>query len=252
MKVNIDKIQLITDANPRIFYGDLEALADDMLKNGQLESLKVAYYKDLDKYYILDGHRRLKAAKLNNWAVLEVTVVKTYEGMVHKNTLQKDLYKILLQTEHKRNLDIVEYAVMTKELLAQGMQNADIAAFTGKSKSLVTRWIHFSKLDERTWLAIREGEITGQRIRSLFTKNNYDLELTQSDIHKILNCENKEVETIDIEELEEVQTPSQFAAKLNVNRKTQSFVREIVEAFVYNKDIRAIEKTIYKFLPQKF
>ena len=48
MKIELSKLVVLENLNPRILYGDLEALADDIKENGQLESAKVAYCKSLD------------------------------------------------------------------------------------------------------------------------------------------------------------------------------------------------------------
>lgn len=61
---SIEDIKIEEGFNPRIDYGDIEELARDIEQNGILVPLRGFKRKGDDKYTLIDGHRRFKAAKI--------------------------------------------------------------------------------------------------------------------------------------------------------------------------------------------
>ena len=253
MKIELSKLVVLENLNPRILYGDLEALADDIKENGQLESAKVAYCKSLDLYYLLDGFRRVKAVKLNNSKTIDVDIVVEFEVEPTEFEIRTLLYKMALSSNKKKMLDIVDYAIITKNLLQDGLINADIMSLFGCSAAMITRYTKFSLLDRKTLLAIKTGEIMQVKIIRLFEKNNWNVKETQKDIHSFLEnpLQENEVETIDTDELQIVYTPKQFTEQLQVSGRIKSFVKDIINSWE-EKDLQKLEENIYKYLPKKF
>jgi len=253
MKIELSKLVVLESLNPRILYGDLEALADDIKENGQLENAKVAYCKSLDWFYLLDGFRRVKSIKLNNGKTVNVEIVAEFEEQPTEREIRDLLYKMALSSNKKKLLDIVDYAIITKNLLQDGLINAEIMSLFGCSAAMITRYTKFSLLDRRTLVAIKTGEIMQVKIIRLFEKNNWNVEETQKDIHSFLENPNEEneVEAIDTEELQIVYTPKQFTEQLQVSGRIKSFAKDIINCWE-NKDLEGLQEIIYKYLPKKF
>ncbi len=253
MKIELSKLVIREDLNPRILYGDLEALADDIQQNGQLENTKVAYCKALNLYYLLDGFRRVKAIKLNNETTVNVDIVAEFEQQPTEKEIRELLYKSVLSTEKKKKLDIVDYAIITKNLLADGLINADIMRLFGCTAAMITRYTKFSLLDKKTLVALKKGAITQIKIIRLFEKNGWNVEQTQKDIHSFLEnpLQESEVETIDTEELQIVYTPKQFTDELQVSGRIKSFAKDIINCWE-ERNLSKLQEIIYKYLPKKF
>ena len=253
MKIELSKLVVLENLNPRILHGDLESLADDIKENGQLESVKVAYSKSKDWYYLVDDLLVVKAIKLNNSKTVNVDVVAEFEEQPTEKQIRDLLYEILLRNEKKKKLDIVDYAIITKNLMQDGLSNADIMRLFNCSAAMITRYTKFSMLDRKTLVAIKIGEIMQVKIIRLFEKNNWDVEQTQKDIHNFLEnpLQGQEVETIDTEELQIVYTPKQFTEQLQVSGRLKSFAKDIINCWE-EKDLQKLEEIIYKYLPRKF
>lgn len=253
MKIELSKLVVLTDLNPRILYGDLEGLADDIKENGQLESVKVAFCKATNLYYLVDGFRRVKAIKLNNETAINVEIVEQFEQQPSEKQIRDLLYKMALSSNKKKMLDIVDYAIITKNLLEDGLINAEIMRLFGCSAAMITRYTKFSMLDRKTLVAIKTGEIMQVKIIRLFEKNNWDVEQTQKDIHDFLEnpLQEQEVETIDTEELQIVYTPKRFTDELQVSGRLKSFTKDIINCWE-EKNLEKLQETIYKYLPRKF
>lgn len=253
MKIELSKLVILEALNPRILYGDLEALADDIQQNGQLENAKVAYCKALNLYYLLDGFRRVKSIKLNNGTTVNVDIVAEFEQQPTEKEIRELLYKIVLSTEKKKKLDIVDYAIITKNLLADGLINADIMRLFGCTAAMITRYTKFASLDKKTLVALKKGAITQIKIIRLFEKNGWNVEQTQKDIHNFLEnpLQESEVETIDTEGLQIVYTPKQFTEQLQASGRLKTFTKEIINCWE-ERDLSKLQETIYKYLPKKF
>ena len=253
MKIELSKLVVLENLNPRILYGDLEGLADDIKENGQLESVKVAYCKSLNLYYLVDGFRRVKAIKLNNSKTINVEIAQEFEEQPTEKQIRDLLYKMALSSNKKKMLDIVDYAIITKNLLEDGLINAEIMRLFGCSAALISRYTKFSMLDRKTLVAIKTGEIMQVKIIRLFEKNGWDVEQTQKDVHDFLEnpLQESEVETIDTDELQIVYTPKRFTDELQVSGNLKSFAKDIINCWE-EKDLQKLEEIIYKYLPKKF
>ena len=253
MKIELSKLVVLENLNPRILYGDLESLADDIKANGQLENAKVAYCKATNLYYLVDGFRRIKAIKLNNGKTINVDIVSEFEEQPTEKEIRDLLYKMALSSNKKKMLDIVDYAIMTKKLMQDGKKNVDLTRLFKCSAANITKYTKFSMLDKRTLVAIKTGEIMQVKIIRLFEKNNWNVEQTQKDIHNFLEnpLQESEVETIDTDELQIVYTPKQFTEQLQVSGRIKSFAKDIINCWE-EKNLQKLEEIIYKYLPKKF
>jgi len=248
MKIETDRIIARYDLNPRILYGNIKELEKDIELHGQTETAKVGYCKEDDMFYLFDGFRRLKTG-----FELSYEIVANYNTIPTDQEIRDKIYFYALRTQQGKKLDIVDYAIITKNLLQDGLINAEIMNLFGCSAAMITRYTKFSLLDRKTLLAIKTGEIMQVKIIRLFEKNNWNVKETQKDIHSFLENPNQEneVETIDTEELQIVYTPKQFTEQLQVSGRIKSFAKDIINCWE-NKDLEGLQEIIYKYLPKKF
>ena len=103
----------------------LQALADHMDDNGQLERIIVRSIRHSDEYEILAGHNRTNAAKLNGWEKIEAEVVEANDERATTIAVATNLLR-------RQDLTIIERGLAYKALLEahnrQGMRS-DILTF---------------------------------------------------------------------------------------------------------------------------
>ena len=105
MKFPIERIIARKDLNPRLLYGNIEGLANDIKLHGQREPVKVGFCNENKMFYLFDGFRRLECAKLNNEEYLDCgnSSVITYESIPSDKEIRDKIYFYALRTEQSKN-----------------------------------------------------------------------------------------------------------------------------------------------------
>jgi len=160
-QISIDSIQ----PNPRqprreIIQSELEELAASIREHGILQPLVVTREADSDRYTLIVGERRLRAAALVGLTSVPAIVRDASE-------LQR-LELALIENIQREDLSPIESAEAYQTLAEEfGLSHEQIAAQVGKSRVAITNAIRLLKLPEVVLKALEDGHITEGHARAL-------------------------------------------------------------------------------------
>lgn len=154
---------------PEAELGDIDALAKDFLSIGQQQPCIVRRHPtDSDKYELIVGERRWRAAKKANLNV--IALVKALD----------DTEAALIQAaENDNRKDLSDYAKgmsFSKQIESGVISQSDLTDRLGFSKQKVSRLLSFSKIDEDViqavadWSKVSSG--TAEKIKQLCVKGD--------------------------------------------------------------------------------
>lgn len=152
--VNIPVVDLLPNIkNPRnTVFPELEELTESIKKHGLIQPLLVTK-DDKDKYVILAGHRRARAAMNAGMLVVPCMFrpdIKSSEQMV----------VMLVENTQRRDLSPIEQGLALSELLKQGKGQNELALLVSKSQAWVSNRLGMLELPEHIQKKIIEREIT--------------------------------------------------------------------------------------------
>lgn len=107
----------------------VDALRVDLGRNGQLSPL-VARLKPSGPPELLDGFKRVRAARALGWTTLEVGYLEASKSLS---------LALMLSLNRQFGLSHVEEALVVQELVASGLTGTDVAQLLGRHKSWVSR-----------------------------------------------------------------------------------------------------------------
>lgn len=159
---------------PRKHFDDalLRELADSMSEVGVLQPLVVRQL-DKDKYELIAGERRLRAAQLAGLANVPV-VVKTADEL-------QSLEIAIVENVQREDISALESAEAFSILVQEfGQTQEDIARRVGKSRSAIANLLRLLRLPEAIRESLRKGEITEGHARALL---QFDTESEMTLVH---------------------------------------------------------------------
>lgn len=165
------KLILLDELRPhniRQDYGDVVALAGTFKKEENGPDIPLVVYKDGDGYDVLEGHRRLEAARqaglLAVWAVVK-------PGPMPENIVERQL---VLDLQHKP-LEPLERARAMRQLMqTHGLSQQDLAGRLGRSEAYVCEMLGLLDLAEPVQEALAERRISKSQARSLLSLSEED------------------------------------------------------------------------------
>ena len=205
---------------PRTDFDDeaLNALADSIKEKGVLQPLLVRNIGD--KYEIIAGERRWRAAKLAG--LTEVPVV--IKELSDKDVLEAALVENIL----RENLTAIEEAEGFQRLIDEFSHTQDaLAKIVGKSRSHISNTLRLLNLPQEVKDMITKGELSAGHARALVGKENA-IELAKQIISKDLN----------VRQVEE----------LVANQKEEMPKKENAEKTEKSSDLKDIEENLIKHL----
>ena len=133
---------------------ELELLSKSLKTMGQKQPINVRYDKDTDKYIIISGERRYRAATLAKLPSLQAIVDDAAEMNIESvRSIQ------LVENALRADLKPLEAAAAYKELMAcMGVDQNGLAKFLNISQSKVSRTLSLSKLSPAEQAKIETGE----------------------------------------------------------------------------------------------
>lgn len=163
---------------PRLAFDDasLQDLASSIKQHGIIQPLVLR--RKNDKYEIIAGERRYKAAKLAGLASVPAIISNlddnaSAEVAIVENIQRKDLTAI---EEAKSYQALLDKGYMTQEELARKM---------GLSQSTISNKLRLLTLDESVQNAILEGKISERHARTLLKVSNHETQKML--LNKIIN-----------------------------------------------------------------
>ncbi|MCX6746407.1 MAG: ParB/RepB/Spo0J family partition protein [Candidatus Parcubacteria bacterium] len=165
LQVGIEKIQL----NPhqprkRFDHSELEELIDSIKSYGIIQPL-IATKTDDDKYQLIAGERRLRAAQILN--------LKTVPILVREAKEQEKLELALIENVQRKNLNSLEEAMSYKRLIDEfNLSQEEVGHKIGKKRSTITNTLRLLTLPEEIQKAILDEKITEGHARAIVALQN--------------------------------------------------------------------------------
>ena len=172
---------------PRVDFPDSEisALAASISQNGILQPLSVR--KKGDKYELIAGERRLRAAKICGFTVVPC--------IVHEISERHSAILALVENIQRQDLSFFEEAVAIEKLITYyGMTQEDAAAQLGKAQSTIANKLRLLRLTPQERELIMKFNLTERHARALLRLASpaERLEILEKVIKNSLNVERTE------------------------------------------------------------
>ena len=162
----IDEISIeLIDANPwqprtEFKQDELEELAASIRNFGIITPLTLRKVEDSDRYQIIAGERRFRAAKIVGLDKVPAYVRDVYDD--------KMLAVALIENIQRADLNPIEEALGVKRLMEQcGLTQDKVAERLGKSRPAVANTLRLLTLPEAVLNMIREGKLSAGHGRAL-------------------------------------------------------------------------------------
>lgn len=157
----VDQIKPLL-GQPRSYFdqAELEALASSMKANGQAQPILAVKLEPPDgqfRYQLVDGERRLRAAKLAGLPVLKAVL-----GII-SNDRQHHLLS-LISNFNRADHTHAEKTKAVFDMRSNGMTAVEIATAVGKSTGWVNSYVALSKLDAEILLKLDPPTPEGARL----------------------------------------------------------------------------------------
>ncbi len=170
---------------PRKAFDDIEGLAQSIRQNGILQPLTVR--KIDDRYQLVTGERRLRAAKLLNLEYVPCIAVTVTE--------RNSAVMALIENIQRRDLSFFDEAEAIARLIDfYGMTQEDAAIKLGKSQSSIANKLRLLKLDKSLQSKITEYGLTERHARALLKLPELEKQLEATEVihDRKLNVEGTE------------------------------------------------------------
>ncbi|OJX47203.1 MAG: stage 0 sporulation protein J [Chloroflexi bacterium 44-23] len=171
--VDIDVNQIIPNTHqPRkeMDTGELEHLAESIREHGIIQPLILMPISADNKYELIAGERRLRAAKIAGLA--------TVPAIIRKANEQEKLELALIENIQRTDLGPLETAEAYHQLAEDfNLSHDEIAARVGKSRVSVTNTIRLLKLPEVVRQALAEHKISEGHARALLGLNSVQAQI---------------------------------------------------------------------------
>ncbi|HTX88272.1 MAG TPA: ParB/RepB/Spo0J family partition protein [Bacteroidales bacterium] len=175
--LNVDTIES-NPFQPRTHFdeSELAELTLSIQTQGIIQPLTVRKM-GYDKYQLIAGERRLKAARLAG-----MTEVPAYIRVANDEQM---LEMALVENIHRENLNPLEIAISFQRLIEEcEMNQEDLSRKVGKDRSTVSNYIRLLKLPTEIQIAIRDKRITMGHARALINIPDRNTQLVF--LHRIL------------------------------------------------------------------
>lgn len=161
-KIPLDKI-IPNRFQPRKTFKEesLQELAQSLKQHGLTQPLVVVYDGGLDKYEIVVGERRFRAAKIAEFTEIDC--------VVHTKLDDKQMCALaLIENIQREDLNPIETALGYKSLIQKFMvSQTELGQYCGKSKAAVSNSLRLLNLEPAIQEALRNGAISEGHGRAL-------------------------------------------------------------------------------------
>ncbi|PFU06824.1 nucleoid occlusion protein [Bacillus thuringiensis] len=199
---------------PRTVFDDarIDELALTIRTHGLIQPIVVRQYED-DKYEIIAGERRFRAATKLGWEKVPAII---------KNLNDTETASVaLIENLQREELTAIEEAVAYQKLIElHNLTQEALAQRLGKGQSTIANKLRLLKLPEEIKSALLEKSITERHARALIPLKNEELQLKvlQEIVEKQLNVKQTEER---IAKLLEEAKPKRKAKQKAVSRDTR-------------------------------
>lgn len=161
-KITLDKI-IPNRYQPRKTFNEesLKGLAESIKQHGLTQPIVVVYDAGLDKYELVVGERRFRAAQLAGFTEID--------AIIHAKLDDKQLCALaLIENIQREDLNPIETALGYKSLIQKfNISQTELGDYCGKSKAAVSNSLRLLNLEPEIQEAIKNGEISEGHGRAL-------------------------------------------------------------------------------------
>lgn len=245
-RISIIKINTLkpNPYQPRQIFDDaaIAGLAISIKKDGLLEPIIISPIKNSKQFYIVVGHRRVKAHILNN--------TKEIEAVIHNLSDQELRIYSLIENLQRENLTAIEKAIAVNSLVDTGLTHQETADRLGIHRTTISQFIKIATIDKSVIDYINE--------KNLLTGISWLYEVVKVDPKKQLKVlKHIESKAINRDELRDyvkklngeiAKTPSSpkvsFKMKRNKDKVSMSFDMKSMKADDKQKAIIELESVL--------
>lgn len=169
--IMIEKIEA-NPFQPRDQFDDelIQELASSIKKQGIIQPITVRKM-GYDKYQLISGERRLRAAK-----VAGLTEVPCYIRVANDEQM---LEMALIENIHRKDLNAIEIAISYQRLLEEcELTHEKLSDRISKNRSTITNYLRLLKLPPEAQLALRDGKISMGHARALISVEDSEVQLS--------------------------------------------------------------------------
>ncbi|HEY9088351.1 MAG TPA: ParB/RepB/Spo0J family partition protein [Anaerolineaceae bacterium] len=149
---------------------DLQDLAASIRQHGILQPLIVTQDSEAERYVLIAGERRLRAA--------QIVGLETVPVLVREASEIQRLELALIENVQRADLDALEKAEAYRQLADEfGLSHEEIGTQVGKSREAVTNTLRLLKLPETVRAALSAGQISEGHARALLRLNTAQAQL---------------------------------------------------------------------------
>ncbi|GMB10693.1 MAG: ParB/RepB/Spo0J family partition protein [Candidatus Improbicoccus devescovinae] len=142
-------------------------LASSIKNHGIIQPIVVRYSQETQKYELIVGERRWRAAK--------IAAINEIPAILLKIDDQKSAELALIENLQRENLTIIEEANGYKKLIENyGLTQEEVAKIIGKSRPTITNSIRILELPENILCMLNENKITAGHARALLCLKSQD------------------------------------------------------------------------------
>ncbi len=190
-EIEISKIKA-NEHQPRKRFGkdELSGLAESIKNVGIIEPIILR--KVADKYQIIAGERRFRAAKIAG--------LKKIPAIIKETTPNSAMEMALIENIQREDLNAIEEAEAYKELMdSLKLKQQELATRVGKSRTAITNSLRLLKLPALVKEFVINGELSAGHIRALLSLKTKD---------EIIKLAKKAInERLSVRELEKITSP---------------------------------------------
>ena len=221
---------------------DISALAESIAQNGILQPLSVR--KSGERYELIAGERRLRAAKLCGFTVVPC--------IVHEISERHSAILALVENIQRQDLSFFDEAVAIEKLITYyGMTQEDAAAKLGKAQSTIANKLRLLRLTDDERDLISRFNLTERHARALLKLGNPSdrLVILEKVVKNNLNVERTERLIEDYLGKEKIKSSYKTRSKVFQNVKifvnTINKAGETMQAAGISADTRKIQNEDY-------
>ena len=161
-KIPLDKI-IPNRFQPRKTFNEesLKGLAESIKQHGLTQPVVVVYDAGLDKYELVVGERRFRAAQLAGFTEID--------AIIHTKLDDKQMCALaLIENIQREDLNPIETALGYKSLIQKfEISQTELGDYCGKSKAAISNSLRLLSLEPEIQEAIKNGEISEGHGRAL-------------------------------------------------------------------------------------
>lgn len=233
---------------PRLNFDDkgIEELANSIKEHGIIQPLVLRRLND--KYEIIAGERRYKAATLAG--------LKTVPGIIADIDDNKSAEVAIVENVQRRDLSAIEEARSYKNLLDKGyLTQVELAKKMGLSQSAIANKLRLLNLDDSVQEALVNNEISERHARSLLVLDSHEDQrkwldriikerLTVRDLDALLKKETvaDDVPLVHTPDIETIRKEATELPKINEQSDIAAKLREVEQEKRFSPDIVPVEQ----------